>query len=114
MNLKLLGLLLPLVNTCRATIDPKSNSGRTLEENPTNHYCGLTWPDAFDRCPLPCPSQQADECAVLGSGYDCFGYTGCNDRVGDSSETVLLPVEEEVGNGGSDIVENNKYCGASW
>ena len=134
MNLKLLTLLfLPLTNATTVqhpnsdySNDPSDDlDNRSLVENPTNHYCGLTWPDAFDRCPLPCPSQQAEECASLGSGYDCFGYTGCNERVGgggggnESGGGVAL---NEGGNGGggggssseSDVVANNKYCGATW
>jgi hypothetical protein len=99
-----------------------SSTTSTAIENPQDHYCGLSWPDAFDNCPKPCPSQDDSDCISLGANFKCYGYTGCRDKVGDgedasggqeSSNGNLVESGEE-GEDGEDVVEANKYCGATW
>jgi hypothetical protein len=95
--------------------------------NEQQHYCGKSWPDAFENCYRPCPGQSDSECSSLGNGVDnddwkCFGYTGCVDKVGedgggtdDSSgeteEQVEVGVVETISNTGD---AGDFYCGASW
>jgi hypothetical protein len=90
-------------------------------ENPLDQYCGTTWPDAFESCPLACPGGEDGECSSLGETYRCFGYTGCNAKLGGGQaeaegETVVEDgvVEEEVADEGGNVVDQNKYCGSSW
>lgn len=47
----------------------------------TGGYCGLDWMDAYDRCPLVCPSGRDEDCDELGEGYSCHEWTGCESRV---------------------------------
>lgn len=47
---------------------------RSLVNNPNNHYCGLNWQVAYDKCNAPCPSAKDEEC---GPGIYCFGFVDC-------------------------------------
>lgn len=90
--------------------------------NEHQHYCGKTWPDAFDNCYLPCPTQSDAECASLGNGADndewkCFGFTGCVDKLnaGSGGEAAEPVVEDTVV--GTVVTEeevSDSYCGATW
>ena len=89
--------------------------------NEHQHYCGKSWPDAFDNCYLPCPTQSDSECAVLGNGIDdgewkCFGYTGCKDKLGlVDEETPETDDEEEEGESSIAVIQDeDSYCGLSW
>lgn len=91
--------------------------------NEHQHYCGKTWPDAFDNCYLPCPTQTDSECASLGMGIDdgewkCFGYTGCNDKLGlvdEDEETTEMEEEQEEGESSITVIQkDDSYCGLSW
>lgn len=84
-----------------------ASSTRALSENPLDHYCGSTWPQAAEACSQPCPGGQDEEC---GGSETCFGYTGCNAK---------LMEEGEMGSGledgeGENVVAANKYCGVTW
>lgn len=111
-------LLLLTAASAKATANPLRN----LQENPRDHYCGLTWPDAFETCSLPCPGETDDECSSLGEGYGCFGYTGCRDKVGAENSPIGNDGEAQedtvegvqLGADGQNIVDANKYCGATW
>ena len=88
--------------------------------NEHQHYCGKTWPDAFDNCHKPCPTQSDAECASLGNGVDnddwkCFGFTGCVDKLNDGSESAEPVVEDTVvGTIISEEEVSDSYCGATW
>ena len=126
MKLLLLALIPLLPNTAVATNQPAvaNDIVRSLaDDNPNDHYCGTTWPDAYANCHKPCSSQSDDECADLGSEYGCFGYTGCKKKLGldevdvveeeDVVETETVTVEE--GGGECDtLMGRQMYCGKTW
>jgi hypothetical protein len=83
-------------------------------ENPNEFYCGESWPDAFENCQKECLSGEDSECSSLGSGFKCYGYTGCVDKLND--ETV--DVDVDGGGSGTSIAAadngSDYYCGTSW
>ncbi|KAL7437270.1 hypothetical protein ACHAXM_005573 [Skeletonema potamos] len=62
---------------------PQKQQQRSLVDNPNNHYCGINWGDAYDKCDTPCPSAKDEEC---GPGMTCFGFVDCT-----PPEPVLEP-----------------------
>lgn len=105
-----------LVVTSLELIQAAANSFRNLEENPLDHYCGTSWPNAAAVCSLPCPNGNDKECSSLGSNFECFGYTGCNYKFtseGGNATGEFAVVEEASGGSNDDVVAANKFCGAT-
>jgi hypothetical protein len=93
------------------------NSLRNIEQNPLDRYCGTSWPEAAEACPLPCSSGSDEECTPLGGDFKCFGYTGCSDKVtleGGITGGNSFAEEESEGSDGDDVIAANKFCGATW
>lgn len=103
-------LLLQTISTIDATTTTTTtiNNDRSLSENnPLDHYCGTTWPQAAETCSQPCPTGQDDECSNIGE--TCFGYTGCNAKVLEDTTNSAME-----GGKGENMVAANKYCGVTW
>jgi len=65
-----------------------------------NKFCGRTWMDAYENCPLACPDGDDTICSLaLGEEYSCQSFTLCGDRI--QSGDIILPTTPE--NGESDI-----------
>jgi hypothetical protein len=85
--------------------------------NEHQHYCGKTWPDAFDNCYKPCPTTSDEECSSDDPTWKCFGYTGCVDKLGSGEDSSAV---EEVEQGSVETISSSGatdtdfYCGASW
>jgi hypothetical protein len=91
-------------------------------DNEHQHYCGKSWPDAFENCYKPCPTQSDDECSSLGGDeFKCFGYTGCVDKLnegGSGTESAEAVEEDDDTNQQVSVIEtasdSDFYCGATW
>jgi hypothetical protein len=92
-------------------------------DNENQHYCGKSWPDAFENCYKPCPTQSDEECSSLGGDeFKCFGYTGCVDKLNDGGggETDSAEAVEEDDDTQQQInvvetmSDSDFYCGTSW
>mmetsp|Transcript_4089 Transcript_4089/g.9186 ORF Transcript_4089/g.9186 Transcript_4089/m.9186 type:complete len:335 (-) Transcript_4089:260-1264(-) len=46
-----------------------------------NDFCGKTWTDAYENCPLACPSGNDSDCAELGPDYKCQKYSLCYENI---------------------------------
>jgi hypothetical protein len=61
---------------------------RSLVSNPNNHYCGVNWGVAYDKCDSPCPTTKDEEC---GPGRTCFGYVDCTPQyISQPSPSIII------------------------
>ena len=74
-----------------------------------DYYCGSSFDEAMNDCPLPCSSGEDSECSnVLGGEYDCYYFTGCADKIAGGfvptlPEGASVQVTEETQNPTTDV-----------
>lgn len=100
-----------------ATFSQLSNTSAQSDTSATNsdYFCGTNWPDAALNCHAPCPPNDDAHCSSLfGDDYECYGFTGCKDKLPDESdENADNSVVDEEAATSSDPSINN-FCGKSW
>lgn len=57
------------------------NTNTSLINVDQNDFCGKTWTDAYENCPLACPSGNDSDCAGLGADYKCQKYSLCYENI---------------------------------
>lgn len=65
----------------RSNIGHSRNAQAVVSNANINNYCGKDYQDAYETCPLACPTGDDNDCLVLGEEYSCQVYTLCHERI---------------------------------